>query len=57
MFKENKMKWYNDTEIEEEWFYDKKKEKMVLRKRTIKTHGETKLSKSSMKIKKDKTDE
>ena len=51
------MKWYNDTEIEEEWFYDKKKEKMVLRKRTIKKHGETKLSKSSMKIKKDNADE
>ena len=51
------MKWYKDTEIEEEWFYDKKRGKMVLKKRTIKTHGETKLSKSLMKIKKDKTDE
>ena len=51
------MKWYKDTEIEEEWFYDKKRGKMVLRKRTVKRHGETKLSKSSMKIKKDRTDE
>jgi hypothetical protein len=57
------MKWYNDTEIEEEWAFDKRKNKMVLRKRTIKKHGETKLESSvcsiisSRKIKKDKTDE
>tara|TARA_R100000655_G_scaffold28309_2_gene57488 strand:+ start:1609 stop:1752 length:144 start_codon:yes stop_codon:yes gene_type:complete len=43
------MKWYKDTEIEEEWFYDKKKDKMVLKKRTIKNDGETKLVKSSLK--------
>ena len=57
------MKWYKDTEIEEEWVYDKKRDKMVLRKRTVKRQGETKLESSvcsiitSKKIKKDKTDE
>jgi hypothetical protein len=51
------MKWYKDTEIEEEWAFDKKADKMVLRYRTIKKYGETKLVKSSMKIKKDKTDD
>ena len=51
------MKWYKDTEIEEEWAFDKKKDKMVLRKRTIKKHGETELIESSMKIKKDRTDD
>lgn len=51
------MKWYNDTTIEEEWAFDKKKDKMVLRYRTINKHGETELVESSMKIKKDKTDD
>ena len=51
------MKWYKDTEIEEEWAFDKKKDKMVLRKRTIKKHGETELIESSMKIKKGKTND
>ena len=48
------MKWYKDTEIEEEWAFDKKKDKMVLRKRTIVNQGETELLESSMTIKKDK---
>tara|TARA_R110000744_G_scaffold18118_1_gene48772 strand:- start:1553 stop:1720 length:168 start_codon:yes stop_codon:yes gene_type:complete len=51
------MKWYKDTEIKEEWAFDKKKDKMVLRNRIIKKHGETELVESSMKIKKDKTND
>ena len=55
--KDKGMKWYKVTEIEEEWAFDKKKDKMVLRNRIIKKHGETELVESSMKIKKDKTND
>jgi|TARA_R110002020_G_scaffold473840_1_gene703706 hypothetical protein len=46
------MKWYQDTEVEETWVFDKKKDKMVLRNRKVIRQGDTKLVKSNLKISK-----
>ena len=48
------MKWYPDTEVEEDWVFDKKENKMVMVNRKVVRQGDIKLVKSDLTIKKGK---
>ena len=48
------MKWYPDTEVEEDWVFDKNENKMVMVNRKVVRQGDIKLVKSDLTIKKGK---